>query len=222
MNLSQVFALVAAVTITVYWGCVVAMAIKVRRRARGLRRVFVPAQRREQWMWLVWTPLVLTWIGLPWIAAFRPQAAVLRYGLPADLSEAGALHWVKAAAVIVAALCLAGSIACWRRMGKHWRMGIDPAQEVRLIDDGLFAYVRHPIYALSMLLMLCTAVVVLALLMWAIAAIHVVLMNLKAAGEERFLLDRLGPAYAQYVARTGRFVPRVRGASTARGAGSGA
>ncbi len=222
MNLSQVFALVAAVTITAYWGCVVAMAIKVRRRARGLRRVFVPAQRREQLMWLVWAPLILAWIGLPWLAALRPQAAVLRSALPAVVLDFGGVRWLQAAAGIAAVLCLAGSIACWRRMGKHWRMGIDPAQEVRLIEDGLFAYVRHPIYALSVSLMLCTAIIVPALLLWAIAAIHIALMNLKAAGEERFLRERLGPAYEHYMARTGRFVPRARGASPARGAGTGA
>jgi protein-S-isoprenylcysteine O-methyltransferase Ste14 len=44
--------------------------------------------------------------------------------------------------------------------------------------------------------------------MLAIAAIHVTLMAIKARNEERHLLSVHGEAYARYVARTGRFVPR--------------
>jgi protein-S-isoprenylcysteine O-methyltransferase Ste14 len=38
--------------------------------------------------------------------------------------------------------------------------------------------------------------------------IHVALVNAKAQNEERHLLATHGEAYARYVARTGRFLPR--------------
>jgi protein-S-isoprenylcysteine O-methyltransferase Ste14 len=41
-----------------------------------------------------------------------------------------------------------------------------------------------------------------------VAAVHVALMNLKARNEERHLAATQGEAYARYVARTGRFLPR--------------
>ena len=31
--------------------------------------------------------------------------------------------------LVIAALALAGSIVCWKRMGKSWRMGIDPGEK---------------------------------------------------------------------------------------------
>ena len=45
--------------------------------------------------------------------------------------------------------------------------------------------------------------------MLAVAAIHVVLMNIKARNEEAHLARMHGEAYARYVERTGRFLPRA-------------
>ena len=79
-----------------------------------------------------------------------------------------------------------------------------------LITDGMFARIRHPIYAFSILLMLCTMIVVPTPPMLALGAIHIALMVAKARNEERHLLARHGDAYARYVAQTGRFLPRLR------------
>ena len=80
--------------------------------------------------------------------------------------------------------------------------------EVPLITDGPFRYVRHPIYTLSMLLMICSAVVVPTVPMLGIAIVHLLLMQLKARHEERHLLRLHGEVYQSYLARTGRFFPR--------------
>ncbi len=95
-------------------------------------------------------------------------------------------------------------------MGQQWRMGIDPTQKIRLLVDGPFAKVRHPIYSLSILLMLCSVVVLPCPTMLLLAAIHITLMHIKARNEERFLLDTQGPSYAEYCRKTGRFIPFVR------------
>lgn len=203
-------ALLLGITMLLYWGCVLAMAVKVRRRARGIRRVLLPAARVEQLMWLVWLPLVGLWISVGFLAAWRPQAAVVAPLLPASVYATATYLAIRFAATAVACACLGLSIVCWRRMGRQWRMGIDPSQETRLIDSGPFARVRHPIYALSIVLMLCTALIVPGLAVWIMAAVHIGLMHLKARNEERFLSGRLGDAYAAYMARTGRFIPRWR------------
>ena len=92
-------------------------------------------------------------------------------------------------------------------------MDVSEKRKGTLITDGLFAYVRHPIYALSMLLMLCSAIILATPLMWGIWAVHLVLNNLKARNEERHLLAAHGEPYALYLRRTGRFFPRL-GAQT--------
>src|SRR5436189_80396 len=78
---------------------------------------------------------------------------------------------------------LAASIKSWLRMGKDWRMDVSE-QKTALISDGLFRYIRHPIYAFQVLLMLCTLIVVPNIPMLMVAAIHVAVMNFKARYEE--------------------------------------
>jgi protein-S-isoprenylcysteine O-methyltransferase Ste14 len=78
-----------------------------------------------------------------------------------------------------------------------------------LITNGLFAYVRHPIYALSILLMLATVSVTLSVAMTLVGVIHISMLYTKALSEERHLKGTHGPKYARYCEQTGRFVPRL-------------
>lgn len=194
-----------AATVTTYWFIVGAMVVRLRRRTRKLVGV-VPEERSERVMWLVWVPLVLSWMALPWIA--RPRLGA-PWGLPEFALAAPAypaLRWIAAAIAIV---CLAATIKAWRRMGKNWRMDTSLDKPAEIITDGLFARVRHPIYAFSILLMLCSAVILPTLPMAIVAIVHITLMNLKARNEERHLLRTGGETYARYLARTGRFLPRL-------------
>ena len=101
--------------------------------------------------------LVIAWIVLPWLALTRanPLFAVPQFAKEEPLYAA--LRWLAA---VIALACLAMTAWCWSRMGKDWRMDVSEKRKGTLITDGLFAYVRHPIYALSMLLMLCTAIII--------------------------------------------------------------
>lgn len=190
-------------TVWAYWLGVGAMVVRVRRKNRRLVGL-VPEQRAERYMWLVWVPLVAAWAYLPYAAATRASGVL---ALPPFAHEAGyaALRWLAAA---VAVLCLVATVDCWRRMGEDWRMDIG-ARKTNLVTGGLFRRIRHPIYAFSMLLMVCTALIVPTLPMIAIALVHLALMNIKARNEERHLTAVHGDSYSQYVARTGRFFPRL-------------
>jgi protein-S-isoprenylcysteine O-methyltransferase Ste14 len=95
---------------------------------------------------------------------------------------------------------------------------VTPDQQTELVTTGLYGHVRHPIYALSILLMLCTVVVAPTVPVVLMAVIHIALMVVKARNEEQFLSERHGASYRRYLDRTGRFVPRLRaGGSTQNG-----
>jgi protein-S-isoprenylcysteine O-methyltransferase Ste14 len=198
--------IVLTATIWTYWFTVGAMVVRLRRKTRKLVGV-VPEQRTEQMMWLVFVPLVAAWCALPFLA-LRHGAPPL--GLPAFALEPGygLLRW---GAMLVAVASLLVTVQCWRRMGSDWRMDVSVTRKQNLITDGLFRHIRHPIYAFSMLLMLCTAAIVPTAPMIVVAAVHMVLMNLKARNEERHLLSTHGEAYQGYLDRTGRFLPRFGG-----------
>ena len=195
---------VLTATIWTYWFCVGFMIVRIRRKSRKLVGL-VPEQTLERYMWVVWVPLVFLWAALPWLAQ-RHAAGVL--ALPEFARGGGIYGAVRIAAALVALACLVQTIRCWIRMGSAWRMEAS-RDNTTLITDGLFGRIRHPIYAYSVLLMLCSVVILPSLPMVVIAAVHVLLMNLKARNEERHLLQSHGETYARYLARTGRFFPRL-------------
>ncbi|MFO1323901.1 MAG: isoprenylcysteine carboxylmethyltransferase family protein [Burkholderiales bacterium] len=194
-----------AVTISAYWFCVGVMIVRVRRHTR--RDVIVPKQGLEQMMGVVWVPLVAAWVALPWLALDRTLGPL---SLPAFARGDAAYAALRLAAALVAVACLAATIKCWARMGRNWRMAVTAEPDQPLITDGLFSRIRHPIYAFSILLMAATVAVVPTWPMLACGVVHIVLMVMKAHNEERHLLASHGDAYARYLARTGRFLPRFR------------
>lgn len=187
-----------------YWIGVAVMVRRVRTRNRKLAGL-APQQPLERLLWLIWVPLVTAWMWLPYLATFKshPLLAVPQFALHGPFA---ALRWAAAG---VALLCFLLTTRCWARMGNDWSTVVRLDKKTPLITDGLFARVRHPIYALSMLLMLCSAIIVATLPMIAIALVHVALMVVKARNEERFLLQAHGEAYERYCRKTGRFFPRL-------------
>jgi protein-S-isoprenylcysteine O-methyltransferase Ste14 len=179
------------------------MVVRVRKATHRLPGV-VPEQRLEQAMWVVWVPLIAAWNVLPWLAARNAQGLLALPGFALALPAYAMLRW---AAVAAGLACLALTARCWMRMGKNWRMGIGLAEKGELITDSLFARVRHPIYALSIGLMLCSLIVVPTWPMLVVAVVHIGLMTLKAGNEERHLLQVHGQEYRRYMERTRRFLP---------------
>jgi protein-S-isoprenylcysteine O-methyltransferase Ste14 len=209
MKYTDLPAVLLVITVWCYWFGVGVMIVRARRRTGDLAGL-VPEQPFERAMWFIWVPMVIAWIVLPWLALNRtsPLLAVPRFATEAPAYST--LRWIAAATAIA---CLAMTAWCWTRMGKDWRMDVSEKRTGELITDGLFAYVRHPIYALSTLLMICSAIIVASPPMLIVAVVNLVLVNLKARNEERHLLAMHGEPYARYLLRTGRFVPRL-GAQT--------
>jgi protein-S-isoprenylcysteine O-methyltransferase Ste14 len=192
-------------TVWAYTTCVVGMAV----RARGKNRrpaLIVPTERLERRLWSLWVPLVIAQNVLPALAIRRRHPLLAVPEIFQTDPVFASLRW---AASLCALLCLVVTITCWARMGESWRVGVTPDERTRLITDGMYARIRHPIYAFNGLLFFCVVVVVPTLLMITVTALHAALLSFKARHEERFLLGVHGEAYAEYCRRTGRFFPRL-------------
>jgi protein-S-isoprenylcysteine O-methyltransferase Ste14 len=195
-------------TLLSYWLGVGVMIVRVRR---ALRRS--PAndtqQRFERFnlMWVVWVALVAAWIGIPAATLARSAKVPALPAFATSMPAYGAVRWIAA---IVAIVALAATVKCWKRMGSNWRMDVGVTTKAPLITDGFFARIRHPIYAFSILLMLCSVAIVPTAPMVAVAAIHIAMMSAKARSEERHLIAVHGEAYARYLRTSGRFLPRRR------------
>jgi protein-S-isoprenylcysteine O-methyltransferase Ste14 len=119
-----------------------------------------------------------------------------------------------APAAFVAGLALfaagaAITLAAQAGMGSSWRIGVDPTERTALVSDGLFGWVRNPIFT-----GMVTAAVGLTLLApTALTAISVVALLVAVEVQVRRVEEphlRLAmPGWNTYAAHVGRFVPRL-------------
>src|ERR1700677_4760390 len=144
-------ALALGVIVAAYWWRVMRMAYKLRKKTGHSANV-VPTEPLGKLLRLIWQPIVWIWIVHPFASAFFTNA-------PRLLRPIYSLTILQWTAVLVALLALLATRVCWKRMGKSWRMGINPNEQTALIITGPYAYIRHPIYALSSILMLASIIV---------------------------------------------------------------
>lgn len=195
-------ALLIGLLIAAYWARVLRLAHKARRRT-GRAANLIPAEPLGRLLRVIWFPTVFAWIALPLITFVR------RHHLPVvlrPLYDSPAVTWL---AFAVAGAAFVATLVCWTRMGKSWRMGIAPGEKTQLVITGPYAYVRHPIYALSCLLVLCTLAIVPSPAMAVVALTHVALLIWESRREERHLISVHGTPYQDYASRVGRFVPTL-------------
>lgn len=184
-------ALVCAVCVSIYWLTVVVKAVVITPKI-GKAPNIIPKDIVGLLSRLIMLPLVIFWIVLPWYAAF--------YNTPTNYQ----LAWLGALCSIVA---LTLTVFCWYHMGTSWRIGIDPKEKNKLVTDGPFKHIRHPIYALSMLLMLGCFLSVQTKLMFIIFCTHWIMFTLETYREENYLSKIYGATYEAYVKKTNRFLP---------------
>lgn len=173
----------------------------------------VPRERFERWLWLVSVPMLLVWLLMPGLALARRHAWL---AIPELVRRDPVLSGMRWLAVAGALLSLAVIIECWRRMGRSWRVAVMPHETTALVTDGLYATIRHPIYAFNIVLLLCSMVVVPTIPMVLAGTPLILFMLVKARREERFMRVTHGQAYLDYCQRTGRFLPRRRSPHAAR------
>lgn len=146
------------------------------------------------------------------LAPLAPVAALSGWPGGALLVTAAGLHLAGAA---LALLGIAGGLLAQLGMGASWRVGVDESETTTLVTEGLFGWVRNPIFSFVGLSALGFVLLVpnpASLLAAALTAIGIQLQV--RAVEEPYLARTHGEAYAAYAARVGRFVPgigRLRG-----------
>ena len=195
--------LIVAAVVSMYWICVMVMSIRSRLKFRTPSGS-MPKTRIEKAMWLIWVPTIFAWIAISWNTSNAVIPVLEAGSLVANVYIA--LIWLAA---VVAVIAFGLTVCCWIRMGKNWSMAVRPDKDTELITDGLFSAVRHPIYALSLTLMICTVVSICNWQMLVVGIIHCSMLVIKSWNEERYLLRIHGQQYMEYLNRTNRFFPSL-------------
>jgi len=138
-------------------------------------------------------------------------AAIGTLGLP-GLGSLPPLTGVRWAALILGLGLLAAGIALGglgvRELGPGLTALPRPRPTAGLVESGVYRHIRHPIYAGVMLAGVGWAVATASLPALVASLALIAWFDLKARREEAWLLERF-TAYADYRARTRRFLPAV-------------
>lgn len=120
----------------------------------------------------------------------------------------------QAGAGIVGTLAhAAGTWLLWRShvdLGRNWSPRLEIVGDHRLITDGVFCHIRHPMYAAHLLWALAQPLLLhnwIAGFSFLVTSIPLYLYRIPR--EEQMMLERFGDEYRAYMQRTGRFLPRT-------------
>jgi choline dehydrogenase-like flavoprotein/protein-S-isoprenylcysteine O-methyltransferase Ste14 len=97
-------------------------------------------------------------------------------------------------------------VTAQRQMGRSWRIGLEHGR-TELVEHGLYARVRNPIYLGDLLLGVAALAMTPALATLLGALGFYVAIRAQVGYEERHLLVQHGDAYRRYRGRAGRFLP---------------
>jgi protein-S-isoprenylcysteine O-methyltransferase Ste14 len=102
----------------------------------------------------------------------------------------------------------------WRShadLGDNWSVSLEVRKEHRLITDGVYRFIRHPMYAAIFLFSLAQALLLPNWLAgWSALATFTVMYLVRTPREERMMCKVFPEEYREYMERTGRLFPRLR------------
>ena len=147
--------------------------------------------------------MVLAWIGffVPLIWVVSPAFSFAEYPL-------------RVGPLVAGVICLAIGLWLFYRshadLGTNWSVTLEVRQEHRLITQGVYRSIRHPMYTALLLYSIGQA---LAIPNWVAGFANMIalalLVPLRLGAEEKMMADQFGDEYAAYSARTKRFLPGV-------------
>jgi protein-S-isoprenylcysteine O-methyltransferase Ste14 len=162
--------------------------VKVVRNCRSALEIFL---------------LALAWIGffVPLVWVFSSAFSFAEYPLRLAPLLAGIAFFVA-------------SLWLFHRshadLGRNWSITLEIREDHRLITEGIYQSVRHPMYTA---LFLYSIGQLLVLPNWVAGPSYLIafgiLYALRIGAEERMMLETFGDDYAAYMAKTKRLVPGI-------------
>lgn len=118
------------------------------------------------------------------------------------------IPWLAAFGGVVALAALAMFHLTHNALGRYWSVSLQMREDHKLISDGVYAKIRHPMYSAFWLWAIAQAML---LPNWIAGFAGVVgfgtLYLLRVGPEEDMLVDTFGDDYRAYMQRTGRLTP---------------
>jgi protein-S-isoprenylcysteine O-methyltransferase Ste14 len=95
-------------------------------------------------------------------------------------------------------------------LGQNWTPTLGLREEHTLVTEGVFKYIRHPMYSAHLLWAIAQPLILtnwIAGFSFLVAQIPQYILRIEE--EEKMMLDKFGDQYQKYMNRTGRFLPKL-------------
>jgi protein-S-isoprenylcysteine O-methyltransferase Ste14 len=97
-----------------------------------------------------------------------------------------------------------------KQLGRNWSVTLETHTEHDLVTDGLYAYVRHPMYSSFLLSAMAQALLLPNLVAGPIGLVaFAILFLFRVSREEAMMTETFGDRYRAYMGRTARIIPWV-------------
>jgi protein-S-isoprenylcysteine O-methyltransferase Ste14 len=151
---------------------------------------------------LVLASVLLGIWAFPIVYAFTNRLNSFDYSLPAWAV------WLGAGIFLIS---LAVRWQTQRALGGLWSHTVELADKHALVTDGPYSRVRHPLYA-SLVLWAAAQPLLLPNVIagWSGAVAVALIWLIRVPREEQLMLESFGAEYEQYMARTGKLIPKCR------------
>ncbi len=198
----NVFRVVVLVLYAVFVVMRVWEGLKVLRSGGKVFDAAADVEREGRWNSVVGALMEVV-MPLSLVAYVLRPDPVARWSLPLPA-------WLRVAGAVLGFASLAYLGLVHRALGLHWSASLRLREGHRLITEGPYARVRHPMYAVLFGYMIGVS---LAASNWVVLvprAVQTLRLYARIPAEERMLAERFGEEYGAYAARSGRLLPRRR------------
>lgn len=117
--------------------------------------------------------------------------------------------WFRWLGIVTGILCSILMYWTLSSLGKNLTDTVVTRAEATLVTHGPYRWVRHPFYVTAALLMASVTVLAANWLIGAGSLLVLGLLAIRTPKEEQMLIERFGQQYEDYMAKTGRFLPRI-------------
>jgi len=184
----------------VFWGAIVA-EMAIRAPISQKQRKEAKSESRTSWQEKTMLGLLfLAMFFLPLIYSATTWLDFANYSLPV---------WAGWLGVILILLAL---LVFWRShadLGLNWSPSLEIRTEHKLITNGIFGTIRHPMYASQWIWVIAQPLLIQNwiagfLNLFVFAAFYL----LRVRAEEKMMLDTFGDEYREYMNKTGAVLPK--------------
>jgi len=117
------------------------------------------------------------------------------------------LSWFNVIGVISFVLGLIIYLKARTTLGRYFSEKLRLIQKHELVTNGIYGYVRHPIYTSGTLLLLGFTLMLNSFLGFLIMLLYVPLILIRIPFEEKMMKEAFGQQYIDYVKRTKKLIP---------------